>query len=749
MAGYGWEKYDPRHGGIQTIHDAGNQVDITTSFTKSADGQNWGLRVSGKPRSDAPADLKTTVIFYAAVEMQGLSTLQVQGGDDAENELGYSGDVVMNGENPNIGDFKIVVKADDAKGKNKHPVHSHASASQGPLDKTFVRSGMVPEEGIWQTKPILFAAMKEQIDTYIEQYGEENLPPPFQLYTLKNEVGAGNVQLVQKVFEGAFEFDILFTSGSSAKELTSEDLTSGLKSATESFDKRFKELFKPQGTFSNKKYLEFSESLFSNLLGGIGYFYGDWKVDRSYAPEYEEENEGFWEEAAEARSRVQPQTEGPLELFTSIPSRPFFPRGFFWDEGFHLIPVLDWDVDLTLQIVKSWFNLMDEDGWIAREQILGPEARSKVPPEFQVQYPHYANPPTLFFILTDLIDKLEAASKKADSIPSDPEGQYYPQLRNQDSARQYLKELYPLLKRNYEWFRRTQQGDLKTYEREAFSTKEGYRWRGRTPQHILTSGLDDYPRAQPPHPGELHVDAISWVGAMSRALKQIASYLGEEEDLAKFTKQETAIKRNIADLHWSEKDGVHCDATIDEFEESILVCRKGYISLFPFMLGLLDGKTDSAKIKAILKVLGDPEELWSNHGIRSLSQTDESYGTEENYWRSPVWINMNYLIVKQLLVCPSIVTKQSLKPNTDQTSLSRKPPIPTKKPPQSCTPRCARTSSTRSTIAGRTRASRGSSITLRRARVSAPSISRAGRAWLLRFWRCPMLVVRRGGMSCR
>jgi hypothetical protein len=31
-----------------------------------------------------------------------------------------------------------------------------------------------------------------------------------------------------------------------------------------------------------------------------------------------------------------------------------------------------------LDIVKSWFDLVDEDGWVAREQILGAEARSKV-----------------------------------------------------------------------------------------------------------------------------------------------------------------------------------------------------------------------------------------------------------------------------------------------------------------------------------------------------------------------------------
>jgi mannosyl-oligosaccharide glucosidase len=33
---------------------------------------------------------------------------------------------------------------------------------------------------------------------------------------------------------------------------------------------------------------------------------------------------------------------------------------------------------ISLEIIKSWVSLIDENGWVAREQILGAEARSKV-----------------------------------------------------------------------------------------------------------------------------------------------------------------------------------------------------------------------------------------------------------------------------------------------------------------------------------------------------------------------------------
>ena len=391
--------------------------------------------------------------------------------------------------------------------------------------------------------------------------------------------------------------------------------------------------------------------MFSNLIGGIGYFYGDSVVDKSYSPEYEEENEGFWQETAEARMRQgSVRLEPPSELFTSIPSRPFFPRGFLWDEGFHLIPIADWDMDLTLEIVRSWFNLMDEDGWIGREQILGAEARSKVPQEFQIQYPHYANPPTLFLIFENLIDKLKV--KPITKGIEDPyESIRSAHFQDHSVAVDYLRNLYPLLKRHYFWFRKTQWGDIKSYDREAFSTKEGYRWRGRDTRHILTSGLDDYPRPQPPHPGELHTDLISWMGMMTRSMRRIAETIGETDDAKEFIGYETAIVRNIDDLHWDKKAKTYCDATIDDYEESTHVCHKGYISIFPFLTGLLP--PDSPRLKSILDLISDPAELWSDYGIRSLSKSDEFYGTDENYWRSPIWMNMNYLAVKSLYVSHS------------------------------------------------------------------------------------------------
>lgn len=143
--------------------------------------------------------------------------------------------------------------------------------------------------------------------------------------------------------------------------------------------------------------MSFAEHITANMLGGIGYFQGSSIVDASsFVDNWDNEDE-----FNPLTKRITPKLTSPVELFTATPSRSFFPRGFYWcvatkdgavgaaadstsvtrrcrDEGFHLLVIGEWDNDLSLEILQSWMSLLDEDGWIAREQILGEEARSRV-----------------------------------------------------------------------------------------------------------------------------------------------------------------------------------------------------------------------------------------------------------------------------------------------------------------------------------------------------------------------------------
>ena len=234
------------------------------------------------------------------------------------------------------------------------------------------------------------------------------------------------------------------------------------------------------------------------------------------------------------------------------------------------------DTCRSLEILKDWIDLIDDDGWVAREQILGEEARSKacqpyanvvyitdhsgyqVPEQFQTQVPSFANPPTLTMAVTAFIKRLKRHSGPTDmdlGLDFSTGGFQVPLSTSQPSnnnryledrglALSFLRSIYEPLKRHYEWFRCTQRGQLKQYGRKARSRTEAYRWRGRSEKHVLTSGMDDYPRA-PPHLGELHLDLLSWMAFFSRIMKEIAEFVGEEEDKQYYGNIKEAIINNL------------------------------------------------------------------------------------------------------------------------------------------------------------------------------------------------------------
>ena len=77
----------------------------------------------------------------------------------------------------------------------------------------------------------------------------------------------------------------------------------------------------------------------------------------------------------------------------------------------------------------------------------------------------------------------------------------------------------------------------------------------------------------------------------------------------------------------------------------------GYVSLFPLMLRLL--AVDAPQLAPMLALIRDPKQLWTPFGIRSLSKADlwaerENAAGDAPYWRGPIWINLNYLILSGL-----------------------------------------------------------------------------------------------------
>ncbi|CAG8618250.1 10986_t:CDS:10, partial [Funneliformis caledonium] len=297
-------------------------------------------------------------------------------------------------------------------------------------------------------------------------------------------------------------------------------------------------------------------------------------------------------------------------LSSATSSRLFFPRGFY-----------------CLDIIKHWVSLIDGDGWVAREQIW--ERKLVVPVEFQTQYPYYANPPTLLFAIKAFIERVDDVENKLKLGADDVIGQH---IFNEHITSTTDHSKY-FIKLNYKWLRRTQWGVIKEWRRKAKVEK-------------LIDGVVELLSMPPtpPHPAELHVDLMCWVGFMARTLKNIAEKMMMQKILEKNIKISVYLFANVfmLDLHWSEEHDAFRDLSVEEDEESVFVCHKGYLSLFPIVLELLPN--DSPKLGAILDMIHNPKELWS----RSLSKSKKLFHTGEDYWKGNIWININYLVLSSI-----------------------------------------------------------------------------------------------------
>lgn len=292
------------------------------------------------------------------------------------------------------------------------------------------------------------------------------------------------------------------------------------------------------------------------------------------------------------------------------------------DEGFHLLVVSQFDAGLAARGVTSWLSTMDANGWIAREQILGPEARSRVPREFQLQRPDIANPPTILLpALALAVDALcaggggaapaaerptvavtvsdEGGVTSSDSGTSSP---WNETRRAAFCARHYISAAAPVDVRasvpaagaavdacryaclpaggHKDDSSRTTGGaspaDIYSAVADAFPrllahykwlqlTQAGrrqgsFRWRGATVNHNFASGLDDYPRGIAPTEDDENVDLLAWLGMAAHVLGDLGALVGAgPEAVQALASDASAAESRLVSEHWDQSKRAFCD----------------------------------------------------------------------------------------------------------------------------------------------------------------------------------------------
>ncbi|XP_052204412.1 mannosyl-oligosaccharide glucosidase GCS1-like isoform X2 [Diospyros lotus] len=595
---YGWTRHNGRDYGHQTLLD--QDMMLMTSFLKSKEagsgyGGDWAVRIDVQSEKPGEDMLETVHLFFYLA-------------DEAGNALSLSRDLL---------DIR---------------------------EDSLLAFGLRTDVGSWN----LHLESKDDLEVH---YSGFNTPHIHNLSDLvMQNLG------IQISGRAPFRTDIAFISGtelenSRPKErlssLTGTLLTSQLNEKEKEFEEKFKNTFNLSEL--DPESISTGKAAIGNLLGGIGYFYGQSRISlpRNSNLKSGESYILYW----------------PAELYTAVPSRPFFPRGFLWDEGFHQLLIWRWDIYISLDIMGHWLDLMNIDGWIPREQILGAEALSKVPEEFVVQHPTNGNPPTLFLVLRDLV----CATKRNKFTATE-----------RDQISSFLDLAFIRLEAWFQWFNTTQSG----------KDMGSYFWHGRdnsTTRELnpkaLSSGLDDYPRASHPSEEERHLDLRCWMLLAADCMYSISKLLGKERELGKEYGSTAKLLSDFGilnqmhfddsygayfdfgnhtekvQLSWREVIGNNHHASRELVQEVLeqpklrFVPHVGYVSLFPFVGRIIP--PDSSILEQQLNLISNRSILWTDYGLRSLSKTSSMYmkrNTEHDppYWRGPIWMNMNYLILSSL-----------------------------------------------------------------------------------------------------
>jgi mannosyl-oligosaccharide glucosidase len=141
-------------------------------------------------------------------------------------------------------------------------------------------------------------------------------------------------------------------------------------------------------------------------------------------------------------------------------------------------------------------------------------------------------PPTLIFAINNIMNYYK----------------YNSDTENLKTMNAFLKKCHDKFSSWSEWF--------EIYQKS--SDKRSYQWYGRTNEHNLASGLDDFPRGMNPNIYEKHLDLNIWVIELIKTLRNL-SEIFDYELMQHFQKKIERMSSEIPTTFYDEKKQILAD----------------------------------------------------------------------------------------------------------------------------------------------------------------------------------------------
>lgn len=160
----------------------------------------------------------------------------------------------------------------------------------------------------------------------------------------------------------------------------------------------------------------------------------------------------------------------------------------------------------------------------------------------------------------------------------------------------------------------------------------------------VESGVDNNP-AVIDHPADVTegVDLQCYIYREYVAMSLLAAKLGYTQDAAKYKAKAAALRAKVRDDMWSGTEGMFLNI---DARTGKPIHIKTWTNFVPLWAGI--ASSGEARVM-IEKHLLNPKEFWAPYGIRTLAPDEPLYDPQHGYWRGPVWVISNYLLMHGLM----------------------------------------------------------------------------------------------------
>ncbi len=160
----------------------------------------------------------------------------------------------------------------------------------------------------------------------------------------------------------------------------------------------------------------------------------------------------------------------------------------------------------------------------------------------------------------------------------------------------------------------------------------------------VESGVDNNP-AVIDRPADLTegVDLQCYIYREYLAMSILADKLGYTKDAAEYKAKAAALRAKIRDDMWSGTEGTFLNIDARTGKKIHILTWTDFV---PLWAGIA---TQAEAHRMIEEHILNPKEFWAPYGIRTLSPNEPLYDPIHGYWRGPVWVISNYLIMHGLM----------------------------------------------------------------------------------------------------